>query len=109
MREVEGRVKISKLDGRYNGYGMFKYFVTTESRPGLHFGYRGWIKIDHITLREWCWQQWGASCEWDMYHVMRAHECHNTDWCWDADNYKLRVLLKDDEHAALLSLAFGAA
>ena len=109
MRDLEGRIRITKLDGRYNGHGLFKYLVQTDSRPNMAFGYRGYIKIDHLSLREWCWQQWGPSCEWGMYHVMQAHECQNTDWCWDADDHKLRILLADDMQATLLSLAFGAA
>lgn len=109
MRDLEGRIKIQKLDGRYNGHGLFKYFVTTESIPGMPFGYRSWIKLDHLTLREWCWQQWGPSCEFDMYHVMNAYDCANPDWCWDADNHKLRVLLQDDMQVALMSLAFVTA
>ena len=109
MRDLEGRLQISRLDGRYNGHGYFKYFVTTVSHPQLAYGYRSWVKLDHITLREWCWQQWGPSCEWDMYRIMQYHELHNTDWCWDADDYKLRILLADDMQATLLSLAFGAA
>ena len=109
MRDLEGRVKITKLDGRYNGAGLFKYFVVTESRPDMPFGYRTWVKLDHLTLREWCWQQWGPSCEWNMYAVMRQYQCHNTNWCWDADDYKLRILLREEEQIALLSLTFGAA
>jgi len=70
-----------KLDRRMNGYGDFKYtarFAFSE-------------KDRFCEIREWCWEQWGPSREFDIWSADK-----NPAWCWTMDQYRIQIYFAGD-------------
>lgn len=76
-------MKHGKLDGRNTGYGDFKYHVVFS-------GLREAEKFCEI--REWCWQQWGPSCELEIYYKLKK----DVPWSWINDQYRLKIFFRDN-------------
>ena len=65
----------TKLDNRFTGYKHFQYRANlTSSQPvpemfsSTQGGYADLINIiDHVKLRDWCWDTWGPSCDLKDY------------------------------------------
>ncbi len=74
-------MKQDKIDKRFNGYHDFrnhaKFLQYNESE--LYFD-----------VRNWCWEQWGPSSEWDLW--LRTSSRANPAWCWIYDEYSMRIL-----------------
>ena len=65
-----------KLDRRMNGYGDFKYTVRFTFSEREKF----------CEIREWCWEQWGASREFNLWDATK-----NPAWCWNMDQYRIQI------------------
>ena len=65
-----------KLDRRMNGYGDFKYTVRFTFSEREKF----------CEIREWCWEQWGASREFNLWDATK-----NPAWCWTMDQYRIQI------------------
>jgi len=75
-------MKHIKLDRRMNGYGDFKYtarFMLTE-------------KDRFCEMREWCWEQWGPSREFNLWSADK-----NPTWCWHMDDYRMQLYFATDK------------
>lgn len=73
-----------KLDRRFEGYTDFKYCV--EFRTG---------EMDKFCdIRNWCWTQFGPSCEIDIWR--KVHN-RNSAWCWVNDEWKVRIYFASDK------------
>ena len=70
-----------KLDRRMNGYGDFKYSVRFAFSEKDRF----------CEVREWCWEQWGASREFDIWDAGK-----NPAWCWTMDSYRIQIYFAGD-------------
>jgi hypothetical protein len=74
-----------KLDRRHKGFSNFKYYV--------EFPYSK--EIDNfVEQREWCWEQWGPSCEIDVWYKITKS---NWAWCWIMDDYRKRLYFATDK------------
>jgi hypothetical protein len=71
-----------KLDRRMKGYGEFKYTAQFTLRE----------KDQFCDMREWCWNQWGASCEFDFWSNTK-----NPTWCWISDQYRIQLYFSSDK------------
>lgn len=75
-------MKIRKLDARMTGHGYFTYSV--------EFSYR----VDRQTFNEfrtWCEEQWGKSCELDIWHFVPDH---NPAWAWERNQGEKRSVCR---------------
>lgn len=108
MTAIVSKLLIKKLDSRYNGYPYFTFFVDI-SKPDPPYVIRHRRYIDHLLLRQWCCNQWGLSCEWDLFGISHQYEIHNPHWCWDAKEHKSRILLRGAEEVSLMCLTFDVA
>ena len=79
------KMKIQKLDRRMNGYDHFTHRVVFLDRE----------IVDFIDIRNWCWQQWGASCEYDFWN--RYGDRRNENWCWVSNNYNKLIYLGEKQ------------
>lgn len=79
-------MKHGKLDRRYAGSQDFKYYVNFNKLvEGNSF----------IEVRNWCWEQWGPSCELDLWY--RVGQNGNPAWCWMSDDWKTRICFRSDK------------
>lgn len=86
-------MKLKKIDRRMNGFGDFQYKV----------GYlRYHDRYKFIEIRNWCWEQWGPSCEYEFWKLDI-----NPSWCWIIDRNELRILLASTKEAQWYSLKWG--
>lgn len=83
-------MKVTKLDGRHSGHGEFKYYIQF-SEPEFK---------DFIDLRNWCWEQWGPSCELDLWFKGGSI----VPWCWMFQDYGKRIYLRTDKEYQWYSL-----
>lgn len=106
---IVNKLLIKKLDSRYNGHPHFKFFVDINKPNTFTYPNRFQRYADHLLLRQWCHDQWGHSCEWDMYNVSVQYNIHNTHWCWDAKEHKSRIFIAGAEEVSLICLSFDVA
>jgi hypothetical protein len=83
-------MNLKKLDRRMSGYSKFTHYMEYSIKESAEF----------IRCRNWCWEQWGPSCELDFWY---KHE-PNQHWCWMTDQYRVRVYLKTEAEAQWFSL-----
>jgi hypothetical protein len=78
-------MRYREIDRRHHGYGFFKYAVD--------FSYLELIK--YCEMREWCWSQWGASSELDIWEKTQTRL--STNWCWLKEKGIVRIYLFSDK------------
>jgi hypothetical protein len=81
-----------KLDRRYTGYSNFKYAVAFRYKEAPLF----------LERREWMWEQFGPSCEYEFWKDSRQ-----TCWCWINDNYRTRILFESEKEYNWYMLKWG--
>lgn len=86
-------MKIKKLDRRMNGFGKFEYKVE-YSRYNEHRKF--------VDARNWCWDQWGPSCELEFWNSNI-----NPAWCWIVDNRQIKILLASTKETQWFSLKWS--
>jgi hypothetical protein len=90
------KTKITKLDRRHTGYQHFNYMAVPNWQ-------QNWNHVDltdtHRLMRQWCWETFGPSCEYDEYRSLFGHRDINTRWCWlsSAENRHPRILIQSEE------------
>ena len=94
--------KIKKLDKRYVGSHVFKFMAIPDRSGKLIYNpnLKDLEKREFVEIRNWCWSQWGPSCELRFYET----EWTNPQWCWDTEHDKLRIYLQSDKEAAWFKL-----
>lgn len=97
------KLKIKKLDARYRGYPLWKYFVEPS-----HYTTALEMAVMFYEWREWCWEIWGPSKElneFDHNDLFNGVHCSNNHWCWTNDHiYGKRIYLKGDGEASVFTL-----
>lgn len=89
-------MKSRKLDRRHNGYDIFQYGVDFTNNEELKF----------CQIREWCWQQFGPSCELDIARKIKYSNSlslqlglrdfdfepsNKVQWAWLRDPTRTRI------------------
>jgi hypothetical protein len=82
-----------KIDGRMNGYREFKYRIVLR---------RPYENAKFIEVRNWCWSQWGSSCEYEFWNTEV-----NQYWCWINDSRELKILLRSEKDNQWTMLKWG--
>lgn len=79
-------MKVKKTDRRTSGHEDFKRFVEFSNDEQEKF----------INCRNWCWDQWGPSCELEFWETIKNK---NPAWCWLVDNWRIRIYLATEKEA----------
>jgi hypothetical protein len=94
-------MKMKKLDKRMTGYGLFTHVAD--------FTYGKEDRLKFVEARNWCQEQWGNSCEidlWESYHILR-----NPAWCWERGefnkSYRCRIFLASEKETQWFHLKWG--
>lgn len=87
-------MKLTKLDRRMTGYGIFKFMVK------LHHNVQEINQF--IEMRNWCWEQWGPSCEFVFYknNFAEKNPSWNPAWCWANYEFENRIYLTGDKEGS---------
>jgi hypothetical protein len=101
--EQGNRMKVIKLDRRYNGHNIFKYVI----EPNV-IGKDDRIK-EFKQWREWCWEVFGPSSELGFVQIRPATPYMESTrvWCWDTEFDNLRLYFKDDATLSAVMLQWG--
>jgi hypothetical protein len=78
-----------------NGYGEFKYFAEFPSFERDRF----------CKYRIWCWEQWGPSCEFQLWPKVTDP---NPAWCWNNIDYNTRIYFREDSQYSWFLLTWGS-
>jgi hypothetical protein len=94
---------VKKIDKRFAGYLDFKYYINLAQSGEINFH----------NVRAWCWNTWGPSknyVDWDYHnrHPTPNDVCQNSNWCWQDDDHRTRIMFKEKEDVALFKLYYGA-
>lgn len=82
------------LDRRMTGHDDFEKCVDF----GNH-------NIDRfIEVRNWCWEQWGSSCEFEYRKKLSDP---NPSWCWLTDEWRIRIYLRSTKEVSCFLLRWG--
>lgn len=77
-------MKVVKTNSRLLEADHFAYYI--------EFPLHEFAKFQ--SCRKWCWQTWGASCEFDFW----IHNAlMNESWCWDTSVSTLRLLIRTEQ------------
>lgn len=88
-------MKLFSLDSRYRAFPVFKHAAKCEyNEPALF-----------LEIREWCWQQWGPSCEQSLVTFRNSKSL--PVWLWDTNHGNLRILLLSDKEYQWFLLRWG--
>jgi hypothetical protein len=87
-----------KLDKRFNGHRDFKYCAEFVGRKPD-------VVNQYIDVRTWCWDQWGPSCELDVWHIATNR---NLKYCWTHDQYNTRVFFATEAEFSWFLLKWGS-
>jgi hypothetical protein len=94
--------RIKKTDKRMSAYPYFTHYIEENTRRG--FVHPSQINPmlfkNFFTLREWLWEQFGASKEWRYWanHMVMqdiGQRSQNPVWCWDCEFGKQRIYLRE--------------
>ena len=76
---------VERLDGRHTGHDIMQYRLRMQITTGIPNSHH---KNFH-TLRSWMREQYGDSCERDLYKktalAFHGYESFNPPWCWHVD------------------------
>lgn len=87
-------MKVKKLDRRMSGHGDFARCVDFSGKEYSRF----------IEIRNWCWDQWGPSCEYNFWCRISNP---NPAWCWLTDEWRTRIYFTSDKEAQWYHLKWG--
>ncbi len=73
-----------------NGFGNFKYVAKFRKRGDREM---------FISIRNWCWEQWGPSCELEFWK-----EDVNPAWAWAVSEFETKIYIDSDKEAGWFSL-----
>lgn len=88
--------KLQKLDRRHSGNDRFAYRIEFYPNQTKLFN----------QVREWCWDNWGSSCELDLAYDDGWISKKEIKWCWRFDESPRAIFLyfKSDVEASVYSL-----
>jgi hypothetical protein len=104
------KFKITKLDGRYNGFEIFDYRL--EFPYGSPGGPRQRF-YNYQEIRNWMWDNYGPSCERDLYTTLNPRSepryAQRSKWAW---HYNITenapyIFVADDATLAHLQLKWS--
>lgn len=104
------KVNIKKMDKRHTGNQYFNYLATIPRhiRVGLKPRYQH--VMDFVELRMWCWENFGASCEYSEYALLTDDniDC-NPRWCWMTNGHHIdsRILILNQADVNWLTLRWA--
>lgn len=71
------KIKITKIDKRHTGNEYFTHKVIPMWQPG-------WTSIElsdtYRLMRQWCWETFGPSCDYEEYLKLARHRELNQRW-----------------------------
>lgn len=81
----ERKIKIHKLDARFNGFGSFTRMID----------YRLWLGRHQLFMqhRLWFWDQFGPGCELGFLKYQLLQPL----WTWDTEHGHLRLYTNEKE------------
>lgn len=86
------------MDGRHNGNSYFTYMA-------LMYHYNKSENMARVRdIRQWCWEQFGPSCEYYEYEEIACMGEVNPKWCWLGSE---RILIKDEADRNWFALRWG--
>jgi hypothetical protein len=74
-------MKTGKVTRRHTGSSYFKFYASFFFKEGQDF----------CAIREWCWSQWGPSCELEFWRQGKA------PWAWINDQHRIRIYFETDK------------
>lgn len=87
-------MKLKKLTKQWAGHQNFKFCTEFTRKDSIKF-------CQH---RNWCWEQWGSSCELDLWYTL---ENPNNHWCWITDQHRIRIYFTSESEATWYSLKWS--
>jgi hypothetical protein len=78
-----------------NGHGHFKWSVTFNGTTA--------DITNFCDQREWCWEQWGPSREYEFW-IRTPEDKRNPAYCWIVDKWTIRLYLGSDKEAQWFGL-----
>jgi hypothetical protein len=94
--------RIKKMDKRMSAYPYFTHYIEENTRRGFIHPSQIDLMLEQnfFSLREWLWEQFGASKEWRYWanhHPIKelGNRCQNPVWCWDCEFGKQRIYVRD--------------
>lgn len=96
------KLTIKRTDKRHTGHLEWQYLVVVERSPNTPFGSStSFQKIKDLnTIREWCWQTYGPSCELELWlKVPDTTPGKNIHWCWHTNFNNFKIYLRTDKEA----------
>jgi hypothetical protein len=85
-------IKHYRLDKRHSGASYFTYAAEFNLKTQKSF----------CDIREWCWEQWGPSCELEFWRAG-----NRPAWCWINDQNKMRIYFSTDKEYQWFLLRWG--
>lgn len=79
-------LKLIKLDGRFDGWQWFSHRAEVLYGDGM--------RTDYITIRQWCWENFGPSSELKLFYW---HPEPKPNWCffYDRENRGYYIYLTE--------------
>lgn len=92
-------MKLTKLDGRMNGYGSFTHYID----------FRSVSKRQFIEMRQWCSDTFGPTVELDIWENYEGeHELANPRWTWQRDHFshseRRRIFFATEADASVFAM-----
>lgn len=109
-------LKTQKLGKSFKAHDFFKYrvqvsFTITHPWPNAgqtYYNSRLQCYLDFVKMRNWCWEQWGPSCEDHVYVWATSQHPVNLHWAWrnnDLDQ-KCYLYFRGDEELTFFNLSW---
>ena len=103
------KVKVGRMDKRMTGHEYFQYYgklIVASGSP---------LMTDPIVerlvlfteIRNWCIDQWGMSCEMEIFRDLIRHNYKlNTVWCWylNLDLFRYKFFFISEKEALWFKL-----
>lgn len=94
-------MKLKKLDKRMTGFGLFTHVAD--------FTYGKEDRRKFVEARNWCQEQWGNTCEIDLWQSF--NDLQNPAWSWERGefnkSYRCRIFLATEKEAQWFSLKWS--
>lgn len=94
------KLTIKKTDKRHTGHKEWQYLVIVERSPKTPFGNLTMVQkaLDLNTIREWCWNTYGPSCELELWlQLSDGIQGKNDKWCWHTNFNNFKIYLKSEK------------
>lgn len=86
------KYKVRTIDVRSKAHGLYEYQI------------QFWSTKHYIEIRNWCWDTWGASCEYELlrksYGV--SEQAFNDSWCFQTEPEVPKYCIYIKDEAALM-------